>query len=107
MVELPGYDSATIKVDETGTVWAYVSCPSQGQGHETVFAQLVAAALGVDPAMVVIAPADTDLAPAGSGTFGSRPVVAGGGAPAGAADRIKAEAGGVSGPPPAAAPPRG
>jgi len=92
MVELPGYDGATIKVDEMGTVWAYVSCPSQGQGHETVFAQLVAAALGVDPAMVVIAPADTDLAPAGSGTFGSRAVVAGGGALAGAADRIKAKA---------------
>lgn len=92
MVELPGYDSATIQVDAAGIVRAHVSCPSQGQGHETVFAQLVGQALGLDPAEVLVVPVDTDLVPAGSGTFGSRAVVAGGGALMRAADQIKAKA---------------
>lgn len=92
MVEIPGYDGATITVDGAGSVRAHVSCPSQGQGHETVFTQLVAGALGVDPGAVQIVPLDTDLAPAGSGTFGSRAVIAGGGALLRAARRIKAEA---------------
>jgi aerobic carbon-monoxide dehydrogenase large subunit len=92
MVELPGYDSATIQVDAGGIVRARVSCPSQGQGHETVFAQLVGQALGLDPAEVLMAPVDTDLVPAGSGTFGSRAVVAGGGALMRAADQIRAKA---------------
>jgi aerobic carbon-monoxide dehydrogenase large subunit len=92
MVEIPGYDSATIIVDATGGVRAHVSCPSQGQGHETVFAQLVAGALGLRPSDVQVAPLDTDLTPPGSGTFGSRAVVSGGGALARAAARIKAKA---------------
>jgi carbon-monoxide dehydrogenase large subunit len=92
MVEIPGYDSATITVDATGSVLARVSCPSQGQGHETVFAQLVAGALGLDPSHVQIAPLDTDLTPPGSGTFGSRAIVAGGGALAHAAAAIRAKA---------------
>jgi len=92
MAELRGYDSATIKVDAAGRVRAWVSCPSQGQGHETVFAQLVGHALGMDPAEILLAPVDTDVVWTGSGTFGSRAVVAGGGALIRAADQIKAKA---------------
>ena len=54
--------------------------------------QLVAQTLGLDPAEVLCAPVDTDLVWIGSGTFGSRAVVAGGGALIRAADRIKAKA---------------
>jgi len=96
MVEIPGYESATINVDATGRVRVYVSCPSQGQGHETVFTQIVAGALGVDPSDVLIAPMDTDLVPAGSGTFGSRAVVAGGGALVRAAALIMSRAGAIA-----------
>ncbi len=91
MAEIPGYDSATIKVDASGGVRTYVSCPSQGQGHETVFAQLVAQVLELDPSEILVAQLDTDLVPPGSGTFGSRAIVAGGGALTRAAARIKAK----------------
>ncbi len=96
MVEIPGYESATINMDATGRVRVFVSCPSQGQGHETVFTQIVAGALGVDPSDVRIAPMDTDMVPAGSGTFGSRAVVAGGGALLRAAALITARAGAIA-----------
>ncbi len=92
MTDVPGYDSATVKVDPNGGVRVFVSCPSQGQGHETVFAQLVAGELGVDPATVFVGPVDTDAAPAGSGTFGSRAVVAGGGALVQAAVKVRERA---------------
>lgn len=92
MRDVPGYDSATVKVDPTGTVRVSVSCPSQGQGHETVFAQLAAGELGLDPASVLVVPFDTDAVPAGSGTFASRAVVAGGGAVVQAAGKIRDKA---------------
>lgn len=91
MMEIPGYDGATIIVNASG-VRAYVSCPSQGQGHETVFAQIVGQVLGLDPSEVDVCAVDTDVTPQGSGTFGSRAVVAGGGALMRAATQIKATA---------------
>lgn len=92
MVEIPGYDSATIRVEATGNVRTHVSCPSQGQGHETVFAQLVASALETDLHTISVIPLDTAVTPPGSGTFGSRAVVSGGGALVRAAARVKAKA---------------
>lgn len=92
MAEIPGFDGATITVDAKGGVRAHVSCPSQGQGHETVFAQLVARVLGLDPYAIHVARPDTDLAPPGSGTFGSRAIVAGGGALVRAAALIRTRA---------------
>ncbi|HLW60127.1 MAG TPA: xanthine dehydrogenase family protein molybdopterin-binding subunit [bacterium] len=92
MTDVRGDDSARIVVDDAGHVRAHPSCPSQGQGHETVFAQLVAAELGVDPAQVTVVPVDTDLTPEGSGTFGSRAVIAGGGALRRAAEEVNAKA---------------
>ena len=53
---------------------------------------MVAAELGLDPAQVAVVPVDTDLTPGGSGTFGSRAVVAGGGALRRAAQQINAKA---------------
>lgn len=80
MRDVPGHDAAVVNVDASGGVSVSVSCPSQGQGHETVFAQLAAGELGLEPTRVAVAATDTDLVPAGSGTFGSRGVVSGGGA---------------------------
>ncbi|MDR7484766.1 MAG: xanthine dehydrogenase family protein molybdopterin-binding subunit [Armatimonadota bacterium] len=92
MRDVPGHDGAAVAVDATGGVRVAVSCPSQGQGHETVYAQLVADALGVDPAVVVVTSPDTDAVPAGSGTFASRAVVSGGGALLRAAARVREKA---------------
>lgn len=92
MRDVPGHDAAVVKVDASGSVWVSLSCPSQGQGHETVFAQLAAGELGLDPARVVVAATDTDLVPVGSGTFGSRGVVSGGGAVVHAAARVRERA---------------
>lgn len=92
MLDVPGYDSATVKVDAAGSVRVAVSCPSQGQGHETVFAQLAAGELGLDPTAVTVVPVDTDAVPSGSGTFASRAIVVGGGALVQAASKVKARA---------------
>ncbi len=96
MLDVRGYDSAVVKVDEGGSVRVSASCPSQGQGHETVFAQLVAGELGLDPSRVRVVPVDTDVVPMGSGTFASRAIVAGGGALVQAAAKIKAKAAAIA-----------
>ena len=92
MRDVPGHDGAVVTVDAAGAVRVAVSCPSQGQGHETMYAQLVADALGVDPAAVTVDPLDTDVVASGSGTFASRAVVAGGGALLRAAAQVKEKA---------------
>ncbi len=92
MVEVRGYDSATVTVDASGRVEVGVSCPSQGQGLQTVFAQLAAGELGLEPAEVAVATLDTDAVPAGSGTFASRAVVSGGGALVQAAREVRTRA---------------
>ena len=58
------------------SVSCFVSFPSQGQGHETTIAQLVAAELGVPPDRVHVRPVDTEASPAGTGTFASRGAIA-------------------------------
>src|SRR3990172_12926442 len=80
MSQVPAYDSATIKVDPSGTVRAYLSTPSQGQGQETTFAQLLADELGVKFQQIKVSLGDTDLCPSGSGTFASRSIVSAGSA---------------------------
>lgn len=87
--DVSGFDSATVEIDPTGHVLVAVSTPSQGQGHETTFAQLVADELGVAPEAVRVVSGDTRLVPYGSGTFASRSAVAGGGAIALACRRLR------------------
>jgi carbon-monoxide dehydrogenase large subunit len=53
---------------------------NHGQGHETTFAQIIAARLGVPLAKIDIVEGDTDLVPFGTGTFGSRSIAVGGSA---------------------------
>jgi carbon-monoxide dehydrogenase large subunit len=89
MVEVPGNESATVSVDAAGHVHCDLSFPSQGQGHATTVAQLVADCLGVALEAVTLRPFDSDRAPAGSGTFASRGGVALSRAAGGAARRVR------------------
>ena len=74
------WESATVRVNPTGTVRVFTGASTHGQGHETTFAQLVAAELGVAMENVEIVHGDTDQVQFGTGTFGSRSAAVGGGA---------------------------
>jgi len=65
-------DGAELRVHPTGTAVLRVSCQTQGQGHETTFAQMVAEEIGIPPADVKVVHGDTDQTPFGLGTYGSR-----------------------------------
>ncbi len=65
-------DGATVRFDAQGSVICQASVTEQGQGTEAVLAQIVATALGVDPARVRVLLGDTDATPYGGGTWASR-----------------------------------
>jgi aerobic carbon-monoxide dehydrogenase large subunit len=71
-------DQATVTIDANGKVTVAVGTTGHGQGHETAYAQLAADRLGVPYEDVTVTFGDTDTAPFGFGTFGSRSLVAGG-----------------------------
>lgn len=87
---VPGFDSATLDVDRYGQITASVSIPSQGQGHYTTFAQLLAQELGIAADKITIRLGDTATAPYGTGAISSRSLVSGGGALIKAAGKLKA-----------------
>ncbi|HMH53550.1 MAG TPA: xanthine dehydrogenase family protein molybdopterin-binding subunit [Candidatus Acidoferrum sp.] len=89
MTMVSGHDAATVRVEPTGEVRAFLSAVSQGQGHATVFAQILADELGVDIDAVTIVQGDTERCPHGSGSFASRSVVVSGGALVLAARRVR------------------
>ena len=66
------FDSADLRVNPTGNAVLRVGIQTQGQGHETTFARIVAEELGVDVDDVVVEHGDTDTEPYGLGTYGSR-----------------------------------
>ncbi len=72
------WESAMVRVHNTGAVTAYTGSSPHGQGHETSFAQIVADRLGVDPAVVEIVHGDTGTGPEGRNTYGSRSLAVGG-----------------------------
>lgn len=84
-------EMASVAVLPDGQVVVRVGTKSQGQGHETVFAQVAADALGVDPERVRVGDGDTDALPYGQGTWGSRSMVMGGGAVLRAAGAVRAK----------------
>ena len=65
-------DGASLRILPTGTAQLAISVQSQGQGHETTFAQIVAHELGIPPEDVDVVHGDTDTTPYGLGTYGSR-----------------------------------
>ena len=87
-VEVPGIEAATVTVDADATVRCAVSFPTQGQGHATTIAQIVADRLGLTLEDVRLQRVDTAESPRGSGTFASRGTVAMLGSAAVAADRV-------------------
>jgi carbon-monoxide dehydrogenase large subunit len=66
------FEGAEVRFDRSGSVTLFSGSNSQGQGHETVFKQLVCDRLGLDPKDVVYIQGDTDLVAFGEGTGGSR-----------------------------------
>jgi carbon-monoxide dehydrogenase large subunit len=66
------FDSAELRVHPTGKAILKLGVKSQGQGHETTFAQIVAHELGLPPEDVVVQEGDTDNTPYGLGTYASR-----------------------------------
>jgi aerobic carbon-monoxide dehydrogenase large subunit len=97
MEDVSGVEAATVTMDPDGSVRCATSFPSQGQGHMTTIAQVVADRLGVALERVRVLPTDTSVGPLGSGTFGSRGAVSIGGGVAVAADRIRARLAGLAG----------
>ena len=86
------FDSAEIRVHPTGKALARFGTKSQGQGHETTYAQIVAEELGIPAAHVQVEEGDTDTAPYGLGTYASRSTPVAGAACAMAARKIRDKA---------------
>jgi carbon-monoxide dehydrogenase large subunit len=86
------YESATVRVNATGSISVFTGSHSHGQGHETTFAQVVADMIGIDAAQVEIVHGDTANTPMGMGTYGSRSLAVGGSALVRATNKIIAKA---------------
>jgi carbon-monoxide dehydrogenase large subunit len=85
-------DGAEVRVHPTGKAVVRLSVQSQGQGHETTFAQIVAEELGIPPEDIDVVHGDTDNTPFGLGTYGSRSTPVSGAAVAIAARRVRDKA---------------
>ncbi|MBZ5531526.1 MAG: carbon-monoxide dehydrogenase large subunit [Acidobacteriia bacterium] len=86
------FDSAEIRIHPTGKAICRMGTKSQGQGHETTYAQIVAQELGIPAADVMVEEGDTDTAPYGLGTYASRSTPTSGAATAVAARKIRDKA---------------
>jgi carbon-monoxide dehydrogenase large subunit len=65
-------DGADLRVHPSGKAVVSISAQTQGQGHETTFAQIVSEELGIPPEDIQVRQGDTDRSPYGLGTYGSR-----------------------------------
>ena len=87
-VASPFNDRMEIRFDDTANVTVVAGTHSHGQGHETVYAQMVSEWLGVPFENVRLVQGDTDTVSYGRGTFGSRSMAIGGSALKDAADKV-------------------
>jgi carbon-monoxide dehydrogenase large subunit len=85
-------DGVELRMHPTGTAVLRISVQTQGQGHETTFAQIVAEELGISPDDVEVVHGDTDQTPFGLGTYGSRSTPVSGAATAIAARKLREHA---------------
>src|SRR5579863_4087821 len=83
------YESARLRVEQSGTVMLYTGSSPHGQGEETTFAQIVADEFSISPDQVMVIHGDTDSTPEGRGTYGSRTTAVGGSAAYTAAVKLK------------------
>ncbi len=81
-------DGCEVRVHPTGKAVVRLSVQTQGQGHETTFAQIVSEVTGIPVADVEVVHGDTDNTPFGLGTYGSRSTPVSGAAAAVASKRI-------------------
>ncbi|HIF10490.1 MAG TPA: xanthine dehydrogenase family protein molybdopterin-binding subunit, partial [Sneathiellales bacterium] len=72
MENQPGYGAATVRLDPRGNAIVYIGDPTQGQGHETTTAQVVASEFGIHPNDVTLTAADTNTTPFSAGTAAAR-----------------------------------
>lgn len=86
------FDSCDIRIHPTGKVIARIGVQTQGQGHETTFAQIIAEELGIPVDDITVEHGDTDTCPYGLGTYASRSTPTAGAATAVAARRIREKA---------------
>jgi carbon-monoxide dehydrogenase large subunit len=86
------FDSCEIRIHPTGSAIARLGTISQGQGHATTFAQILASEIGIPADAITIEEGDTDTAPYGLGTYGSRSTPVAGAATAMAGRKIRAKA---------------
>jgi len=86
------FECGEVRVHPTGSVTVFTGSHSHGQGHETTFAQVVAARLGIEVDAVEVVHGDTGRVPFGMGTYGSRSLSVGGAAIMKALDKIEAKA---------------
>jgi carbon-monoxide dehydrogenase large subunit len=86
------FECGEIRVHPTGSVTVFTGAHSHGQGHETTFAQVVAARLGIPVDNVDVVHGDTGRIPFGMGTYGSRSISVGGAAIMKALDKVEAKA---------------
>jgi carbon-monoxide dehydrogenase large subunit len=73
-----GDEAAQIRVEENGRITALLGTQASGQGHETSYAQMVAAVLGIDMDLIDVVEGDSETTPVGFGTVGSRSMAIGG-----------------------------
>jgi carbon-monoxide dehydrogenase large subunit len=86
------FDSAELRVHMTGKAILRTGAKSQGQGHETTWAQIVAHELGLPADDITVEEGDTDTAPFGMGTYASRSTPVAGAAVAMVARKVRAKA---------------
>ncbi|MEP3017139.1 MAG: aerobic carbon-monoxide dehydrogenase large subunit [Tateyamaria sp.] len=86
------FDSCEIRIHPTGSAIARLGTISQGQGHATTFAQILASEIGLSADSITIEEGDTDTAPYGLGTYGSRSTPVAGAAAAMVGRKIRAKA---------------
>ena len=86
------FDSCEIRVHPTGSAIARLGTKSQGQGHETTYAQILATEIGIASEDIQIEEGNTDTAPYGLGTYGSRSTPVAGAAAARCGRKIRAKA---------------
>ena len=85
-------DGCELRVHPTGKAVVRLSVQTQGQGHETTFAQIVAEELGIPPDDIDVVHGDTDQTPFGLGTYGSRSTPVSGAAAALVARKVRDKA---------------
>jgi carbon-monoxide dehydrogenase large subunit len=86
------FDSCEIRIHPTGSALARMGTITQGQGHQTTYAQIIATELGIPSEVIQVEEGDTSTAPYGLGTYGSRSTPVAGAAIAMAARKIHAKA---------------